>query len=97
MFRNEWEFKQEINGYVAQCGGSYSSWCIGVSENPRAYLFKKHKVDEKNDYWIIRAASSSDIAKRIKEYFVQTQGMEGGSDEDANKVYAYKKNDHTDP
>ena len=70
-----------------------SKWLNAVS----AYL---NDVDEKEDLWIYREAANSEIAREIEEYFIDvlgTDGGEGGGDEDARYVYAYRKNNHTSP
>jgi len=94
------QIQKEIKDYIDQVGGAYSSWYVGISENPRERLFNDHGVIEKTDRWIFRTASSSQIARSIEAYFVDTLGTDGGKgggDEDARSVYAYKKNSHTTP
>ena len=93
MAKTEDEIKSEIKSFIDDCGGPYSTWYVGISENPEDRLFNGHKVDKNNDKWIIEEASSSDAARRIEKYFVYTLGTAGGpggGDEDAIYVYAYK-------
>ena len=55
---------------------------------------------EKGDWWIYRQASSSEVAREIESYFVDTLGTDGapgGGDETTDMVYAYKKAAHTNP
>lgn len=96
----EEQIKTEIKNYMADSGGVYNSWYVGVSKNPKNRLFNDHKVDEKVDSWIYLRAFSSDAARNVEDYFVNTLGTDGdvgGGDEDADYVYAYKKNTHTNP
>lgn len=100
MVRSESEIKENIIGYIWGYGGSYSSWYVGVSENPKDRLFFEHGVREKEDAWIYQKASSSETARRVENYFVDVLGIEGepgGGDEGAVFVYAYKKSLHTNP
>ena len=100
LAKTEAQIKEEIKSYIKKCGGNYPTWYVGISEDPRDRLFNQHNVDEKNDYWIFRTASSTDVARRIERYFVDilgTDGGLGGGDVDARAVYAYKKKAHTDP
>lgn len=97
---SEEDLKKQINDFITHHGGSYSSWYVGISENPRRRLFQEHNVDENKDTWIFRQANSHHIARNVERYFVQnlgTDGGTGGGDEDADVVYAYKKNMHTNP
>jgi len=96
----EFEIKDDIKNYMDKNGGYYSSWYVGISEEPRNRLFNGHNVEENSDAWIYRQATSSIVARRVEKYFctiVGTDGGLGGGDEDARYVYAYKKNSHTRP
>lgn len=90
----------EIKQYIDNCGGSYSSWYLGISNDAKYRLFVGHKVNENTDNWIYRIAINSDVAREIEEYFIEhigTDGGTGGGDDSTNMVYAYKKNSHTNP
>ena len=96
MTKSETQIKQEIKEFIKKNEGKYPDWYVGISENPEQRL-EQHGV---KDGYIYRTAESSEIARRIEEYFVEelgTDGGEGGGDEDAKSVYAYKKKTHTDP
>ena len=99
MPKSESEIKKEIKEFIERNNGGYSSWYVGISENPRERLFDDHNVDEKNG-WIYREASNSEIARRIEKYFIDelgTDGGAGGGDVDAKYVYAYSKKADTNP
>ena len=84
---------QEIEDYVNKCGGSFSSWYIGIAEDPRDRLFNEHNVNERNGNWIFWPTSSSATARNIERYFLDL-GMDGGSgggDHLSKAVYCYKK------
>ncbi len=68
---------KEIEDYVLKCGGSFSSWYIGIAEDPRERLFNEHSVSEKEDIWIYRITSSSEIASNVEQHFLDL-GMYGG-------------------
>ena len=91
---------KDIKAHIKKRGGKYSSWYVGISEDPKNRLFNGHNVDKDKDVWIYQTASSSEIAREIELYFVDdlgTDGGPGGGDDDAKAVYAYKKKEHTDP
>jgi len=100
MAKSEEEIRAEIKAYIDRNGGPYSSWYVGIAADARERLFNNHGVDEKNDFWIYQTCSSSDIARNVEAYFVNelsTDGGTGGGGDDTDKVYAYKKNSHTNP
>lgn len=90
---------QEIEDYVSKYGGYFSSWYIGIAEDPEDRLFNQHNVNKKNDNWIYRPTSSSATARNIEQYFLGL-GMDGGSgggDYLSKAVYCYKKTYLTNP
>ncbi|GIW62200.1 MAG: hypothetical protein KatS3mg090_0026 [Patescibacteria group bacterium] len=48
MAKTKQEIISEIKSHMAQCGGSYSDWYVGIATDPRERLFIDHNVDEKN-------------------------------------------------
>ncbi len=99
MNAEEIKIIKEIEDYVSKCGGSFSSWYVGIAENPRDRLFNEHNVSEKNGNWIYRSTSSSATARNIEQYFLDL-GMDGGSgggDYLSKAVYSYKKTYSTNP
>jgi len=90
---------KKIEDYVRECGESFSSWYIGIAEDPRGRLFNEHNVSENNGNWIYRPTSSSATARNIEQYFLGL-GMDGGSgggDYLSKVVYSYKKTSSTNP
>ena len=99
MNAEELEIIKEIEDYVSKCGGSFSSWYIGIAEDPRDRLFNEHNVSEKEGIWIYRTTSSSEIARNVEQHFLDL-GMDGGSgggDYLSKGVYCYKKTYSTNP
>ena len=87
----------DIKAYVANNGGNYSQWYVGIAADPRERLFNDHAVKEKGDAWIYRQCTTSDVARSVEKHFL-AQGMKGGSgggDENSDYVYAYKISGHT--
>jgi hypothetical protein len=90
---------KKIEDYVRERGGSFSSWYIGIAENPRERLFNEHNVSESNGNWIYQPTSSSATARNVEQYFLGL-GMDGGSgggDYLSKAVYCYKKTYLTNP
>jgi hypothetical protein len=100
MLKGKQEIIDDIKGHIDRSRAPYSSWYVGISKDARDRLFSDHKVNEKNAWWIYRQTSSTQIAREIEDYFVNTldtDGGPGGGDEDADMVYAYWKENYTDP
>lgn len=100
MSKNKEEIIDDIKRFIGAHGGGYPAWYVGVSADARSRLFTGHNVDEKDDCWIYRTASSSQVAREIEDYFIDvlgTDGASGGGDETTDKVYAYKKSARTNP
>jgi len=94
---SEEQIKREIKAHIAKSGVGYNAWYTGISKNPRDRLFDDHGVRE---WYIYRQAFSSNAARNVEDYFVNTLGTDGdvgGGDENADCVYAYKKTTHTNP
>lgn len=99
MSMEELKIIQEIKDHVRKCGGSFSSWYIGIAEDPKDRLFSEHNVSEKEGIWIYKTTSSSEIARNIEQHFLSLEmdGGSGGGDYLSKAVYCYKKNYSTHP
>lgn len=100
MPKSKQEIIDDINAHIQRCGGNYSDWYVGISKDAKDRLFNGHSVREKKDPWIYRSASSSQTAREVEDYFVNTRGTNGGGsggDNTSDMVYAYKKAVHTNP
>lgn len=98
MVKTKQEIISEIKSYMAQCGGRYSDWYVGIATDPRKRLFNDHNVDEQNGAWIYREGENSTSAREVEDYFVNilgTDGGPGGGDYSSWYVYAYKKTSYT--
>ena len=90
----------EIEDYVARSGANFAEWFVGVTGTPKATLFTRHKVRQKGDAWIARAAKDEYEAHEIAEYFISTRRTKGSLGERRETdlyVYAYKRKSHTAP
>jgi hypothetical protein len=86
-----------VAAHVQKCGGTYSSWYVGIATDARSRLFNDHAVRENGDCWIYQECKESNTAREIEDYFLN-QGMDGGSgggDYASKSVYAYKKSANT--
>jgi len=90
--------KQAISDYIEKCGGAYSSWNVGIASDPRQRLFIDHNVDEENGQWIYCPYESSNVARAVEEFFIntlRTSGGVGGGDLTTRYVYAYRITGYT--
>lgn len=83
---------------MAQGGGRYSDWYVGIASNPRQRLFNDHNVQENGYGWIFREAFNPESARDVEAHFTDTLGADGdtgGGDNTTKFVYAYKKSSYT--
>lgn len=100
MPKSEHKITAEIKEYIVKSGEHLNSWYVGISKDARNRLFVEHGVKEKGSWWIIRQAATSEIAREVEAYFVntlRTDGGTGGGDEESDQVYAYLKRSNTEP
>ncbi len=85
--------------YISKRGGEFHEWYISNTNDGTGSLVNEHSVEIDGDGWLIMDATSSDRAKEIVDYFIQSCGMIGSTRdaEDANFVYVYKHESHTTP
>lgn len=97
MAKSKGAIIDEIERYITQYGRGISAWYVGIAAKPRDRLFDDHSVDEENDAWIFRTASSSSVAREIEKYFLNkgARGGAGGGGADSKAVYAYLVKSHT--
>ncbi|PRY90330.1 hypothetical protein BY457_12713 [Marinilabilia salmonicolor] len=97
MAKSKQEIIKEIESFMS---GNLSSWYVGISEDPKERL-KAHGVafEPSNTSWIHIKAQDDKTSREIETYFINkgADGGDGGGDEDAKFVYAYKKNSQTKP
>ena len=81
----------EMKEYVSGWGEKYSEWCVGVTENAKQRLFEDYRINGKNDAWIYRAVSSSNVARRIELYFIDI-GVKSDprTKSEYTEIYLYK-------
>lgn len=100
MANTKAEIIAAITKHIKDRGGELKDWYVGITEDAEERLFKGHNVDKENDKWIYRTAKNSKEARELEKYFIdslRTDGGPGGGDDDADKIYAYKKSSNTNP
>ena len=71
MYENEVEIiKSEMKEYVSGGAGNILNGAWGLQKMQSKGFFGDYHINEKNDAWIYRAASSSNIARKIELYFI---------------------------
>ncbi len=92
------EALNEINNYILENGGEYSKWYVGITSDPEDRLFNSHRVNKDSPTWVYCSCVSSTAARNVESYFLEKQrtlGGQGGGDDTAIYVYAYKTNPYT--
>lgn len=82
-----------INNYILGKGGGFDKWYVGITSDPEDRLFNAHKVIRSSLTWIYCPCVNSVAARNVESYFIEkkgTLGGEGGGDNSATYVYAYK-------
>ena len=94
------EIIREIARHIELCGGGYSDWYVGITDDAKKSLFNEHAVIENKDAWICRQAESNSEARSVGDCFVnrlETCGDMGSGNSALTIIYAYKKVSHTKP
>ena len=76
---------------------NYKDWYVGITEDINERLFNFHKVDKQKAGWVFIRAESSDTARSIEKYFLDTRKTDGGpgGGDEPEFVYAYRITDYT--
>jgi hypothetical protein len=85
------QIQKDIEDYIQDHGGDYSTWCVGVTANAKRRLFQVHKVDKTKGLYIRRRARSAEKAHEVEQHFLN-KGCElatGTGDDGADRIYAY--------
>ena len=95
------QVKYEILAYIKEFGGEFADYYVGIAADPKAALFKRHEVDDKQDPWLYKQTLTFQAARTVQRYFLEKLGTDGEAvikgDEDTDCVYVYKKSARTKP
>lgn len=71
----------------------FSSWYVGIAQDPVECLFSRHQVDQLNGQWIHCGALDNVHARSAEKMLLELgfDGGPGGGDSTTTYVYAYKK------
>lgn len=88
----------EIRNYIVAntLGSNYSSWYVGIANNPERRLFQEHEVNKENGRWIYAKCYSDSSAREAEQALIsnlKTQGGPGGGDD--STIYAYEIKSYT--
>lgn len=79
----------EINEVVASSGRPYTSWVIGVTDDP-ARRKKEHQRDRRDPLqWYQWNAENEDVARGVEMYFIVSKEMQGGFGGSGSADYVY--------
>ena len=93
MAKYEKQLREEFLKFIADHSPRYGNWYVGVAKKAEDALYKKHKVDKKQDLWLWDIATDNREAKMLEEHLLM-MGVDGdaiNSDPKAIQVYIYKK------
>lgn len=90
----------EIRNYIVSntLGSNYSSWYVGIANDPERRLFQEHEVNRENGRWIYTKCYSDSSAREVENTLIEnlgTQGGPGGGDDSTIFVYAYEIKSYT--
>ncbi len=93
MLLSKDEIISDIEARIKRTGGAYRDWYVGVANDNREPIFEAHLLEDKNDGFLYREASTPGCAREIRDYFAthcgaldDPSGRQGG-----RIVYAYRK------
>jgi len=92
LAKSEKQIIAAIKVFVRRNSGFLDSWYIGIT-NDIGRRLSNHGINYEEDiceYW---TASSSDVARRIEDYFIKNydfEGNPGGGKRDSKIVYVFK-------
>lgn len=99
MLKTADQIALEVKNYIFKWNKPYSSWYVGITAEPDKRVFIDHGVRKDNGHgWIYRECQSSNDARNIEAYFINslgTKGDVGGGDDNSNFVYAYEITNYT--
>lgn len=90
----------EIKNYITSntLGANYSSWYVGIANNPERRLFQEHEVNKENGRWIYAKCYSNSSAREVESALIDSLGTHGGpcgGDDSTIYVYAYEIRSYT--
>ena len=78
------EIKQEIEKIIKSSNTKYSSWTIGITDDP-----ERRKREHNNpETWMQWRADTETIARNVEKYFLE-KGMKGDTGGGKNPNYVY--------
>ena len=92
MAKSKQEIISDIDAHIEDCGGAYSSWYVGITEDAERRVFQEHGVVKGKDTYIWRKASSSVVARDVEAHFLD-KGCDGGTAQDRHPSVRQKAED----
>ena len=82
------EIRDRVVASRGSSGKQYSSWTIGITNDPQRRKREHASEGKKVKYWEDWEANSESDARYIEKYFLD-RGMDGGSGGGENPTYVY--------
>jgi hypothetical protein len=88
-----------MKAFIDRSARPMTDWLAGTAVNARERLLEHHKVNEDHDWWIYEEIDNAQGARNVEQFLVKIgcEGGHGDGDPEGTGVYAYAKEEHTNP
>lgn len=97
--QTELEIIGSIKTFIAERGGQWADWYVGITKDIACRLFRDHRVSVHENTWIWCEAANSESARAVEIHFLilGCDGGPGGGDATSKFIYAYQRTSQTRP
>ena len=81
------EIIADITNHISNCGGDFTTWCVGTARDWGDPVLEAREQEEKNDDFICREAYTPSSARTVRLHFVDDCGSAqafGDASDDGN-------------
>lgn len=91
------ELVTEIEEHIRKAGDALGEWCVGTAKDCHSPFFRQHQAADVGDSLAYREAFTTNAAKEVVYYLVNTRGVELDHDcvpEPGRIVFVHRKMRH---